>query len=59
VEPPLAATEVIAFSSASRLTTCLGVMFSRTSFITSSPALLAAAFFPRSVAGTSFSPGRG
>ena len=56
VEPPVAATDAIAFSIASRVITCEGRMSSRTSRIAIRPASYAASAFAGSVAGTSFSP---
>ena len=57
VEPPVAAIAAIAFSNASRVSTCDGRVSSTTSFIASSPAFTAACGLPGCVAGTSFSPG--
>ena len=56
VEPPVAATEAAAFSSASRVTICEGRTSSRTSCITSSPAFSAASPLPRLSAGMPFIP---
>ncbi len=56
VEPPVAATHAIAFSSASRVITCEGRTSSRTSRIAIRPASAAASVFAGSIAGMSFSP---
>ena len=57
VEPPVAAIEAIAFSKASRVSTCDGRVSVSTSFIASSPAFTAACGLPGCVAGISFRPG--
>ena len=56
VEPPVAATDVIAFSKAARVRIFDGVRPSARRCMTSRPAARATAAFAGSVAGTSFAP---